>query len=343
MGVFKVIILLCLFTYSTSVNVNDEVFTTFMQTMLHLQKEMSSIVLQQTKLTESILTITTKTKEELENQQKVMSELKDQETKLFEKVDALTSLVNSSASKVVDNNKDTKSAVNTPFKQTTSSTENPTHERTYKSCKHLYDDGVTIDGVYPIVAGNGKTVYAYCDMKNGGWLVIQKRFEGVESFDKSFEDYENGFGSLDGEHWLGLENVHLLTTDLKWNLEIEMECIHKTVASARYSGFSIDASPGYNLQFDEYIGGNAGDSLKQSKGEKFTTPDRDQDNFFLNCGEIHKGAWWWYESCGWANLNAFNYPNSILDTPTDQGLYWYRLHDDQTPLVRTTMKIRPQN
>ena len=70
-------------------------------------------------------------------------------------------------------------------------------------------------------------------MKNGGWLVsfqtallklkqiysvkktiryqklkyylqvIQKRFEGLESFNKTFESYKNGFGSLDGEHWLG--------------------------------------------------------------------------------------------------------------------------------------------
>jgi len=240
------------------------------------------------------------------------------------------------------------SPIVTPQTESSTTIGNPTHKSTYKaakSCKHLYDDGVTINGIYPIVASNGKIVYAYCDMKNGGWLVIQKRFEGLESFNKTFESYKNGFGSLDGEHWLGLENVHLLTNDLSWDLEIELECIHKTVASARYSGFSIQAAPGYNLWFNQFAGGLAGNSLEHSKGEKFTTPDRDQDNFYLNCGVIHQGAWWWYESCGWANLNAFTYPKyqgqNLLDTTTDKRLYWYRLHNDQTPLIKTTMKIRP--
>lgn len=36
-----------------------------------------------------------------------------------------------------------------------------------------------------------------------GWTVVQRRFDGSENFDRNWEGYVNGFGSLNGEYWLG--------------------------------------------------------------------------------------------------------------------------------------------
>lgn len=33
--------------------------------------------------------------------------------------------------------------------------------------------------------------------------VIQKRFDGSVNFERSFEEFENGFGVISGEYWLG--------------------------------------------------------------------------------------------------------------------------------------------
>ena len=43
--------------------------------------------------------------------------------------------------------------------------------------------------------------YAYCDTvtDGGGWLVVQRRMNGTENFQRNWIDYERGFGSLTGE------------------------------------------------------------------------------------------------------------------------------------------------
>lgn len=41
-----------------------------------------------------------------------------------------------------------------------------------------------------------------------GWIVLQRRFNGELSFDRNWTQYRNGFGSLQGEFWLGLEKMH---------------------------------------------------------------------------------------------------------------------------------------
>ena len=56
-----------------------------------------------------------------------------------------------------------------------------------------------------------------CDMDTdgGGWTVIMIRKRSVFSnvnFNRKWDDYENGFGNLNTEFWLGLRNIHCLTT-----------------------------------------------------------------------------------------------------------------------------------
>ena len=49
---------------------------------------------------------------------------------------------------------------------------------------------------------------------------------------------------------------------------------------------------GYKLHIGQYRG-NAGDSLEHDNGIKFSTPDRDNDNWnYGHCAQEIKGGWW---------------------------------------------------
>ena len=61
--------------------------------------------------------------------------------------------------------------------------------------------------------GKWSTTSVFCDTKtaDGGWTVIQRRIDGSVDFNRSWSDYEKGFGDLNGEFWYGLKNMNCLT------------------------------------------------------------------------------------------------------------------------------------
>ncbi|KFV56718.1 Fibrinogen alpha chain, partial [Gavia stellata] len=84
-------------------------------------------------------------------------------------------------------------------------------------------------GIFKIKpAGSSKVLSVYCDQETtlGGWLLIQQRMDGSVNFNRTWQDYKRGFGSVDGrgrgEFWLGNENIHLLTqNDTLLRVELE--------------------------------------------------------------------------------------------------------------------------
>ncbi|XP_066031209.1 microfibril-associated glycoprotein 4-like [Chamaea fasciata] len=86
-----------------------------------------------------------------------------------------------------------------------------------RDCQDVHAGGARADGVYLVSPGGvgGPPVPVYCDMSTEGhvWTVFQKRFNGSVSFFRGWNDYRSGFGRADGEYWLGLQNLALLTLD----------------------------------------------------------------------------------------------------------------------------------
>ena len=60
----------------------------------------------------------------------------------------------------------------------------------------------------------------------GGWTVFQRRESGLIDFYLDWSDYEEGFGYLDHEFWLGLDNIHRLTAACGTNsLRVDLTCL----------------------------------------------------------------------------------------------------------------------
>ncbi|XP_031417953.1 microfibril-associated glycoprotein 4-like [Clupea harengus] len=78
------------------------------------------------------------------------------------------------------------------------------------NCEDIFNSGHVLSGVYTIYPmGHSVPVQAYCDMgcednhDEGRWTVIQRRMDGTVNFYRPWNQYKEGFGNKEGEHWLG--------------------------------------------------------------------------------------------------------------------------------------------
>ena len=161
---------------------------------------------------------------------------------------------------------------------------------------------------YPVVQPSAESILNVpylCDTvtETGGWIVIQRRTTGDVDFYRGWEKYKAGFGNLKGDFWLGLEHTHKITSSGQYELRIDMEFKGKSYY-ARYGHFSVaNEANGYALSVGDYRG-PAPDSLNYHNGQKFTTPDRDNDSHSSgHCAE-YRGGSWWFKSCARSNLNG---------------------------------------
>ncbi|WAR09633.1 FGL2-like protein, partial [Mya arenaria] len=181
-------------------------------------------------------------------------------------------------------------------------------------------------GDYRITSWNtDKEVDVYCDMDTdgGGWT------------------YEQGFGSLDGEFWMGLDLLHSITSRANMTLRIDVSLTEGTTGFDEYSGFYISPPDQYNFNVDRRINSarmsdsfllsTIGDALDINH-RPFTTYDRDVDKLPGNCAGYYGGGWW-YSRCAHSNLNA----------QYNSGGFQYYSFKQSTMLKTSTMMLRLSN
>ena len=92
---------------------------------------------------------------------------------------------------------------------------------------------------------------------NGGWTVIQRRVVGSVNFYRKWVDYKKGFGNKLGEYWLGLDNIHALTSKGQFELLINMADFKGNNRFAKYNSFMVmNEANNYRLQVSGYSGKN---------------------------------------------------------------------------------------
>lgn len=208
-----------------------------------------------------------------------------------------------------------------------------------KNCAELYKSGQRNSGVYTIDPDGSGAFDVFCDQKaaGGGWTVIQKRLDGSVDFQRGWNDYKRGFGSLNGEFWLGLDKMNRLTTT-KSRLRVELEDTKGITAYAEYDSFGVASERAlYKMSLGSYYG-TAGDSLSYHAGSSFTTKDRDNDKNSGNCAVSYKGGWW-FNNCVTASLNGFYYHGK--HSTYHDGINWRAWKGGSYSAKRAEMKIRP--
>ncbi|KAI8490992.1 hypothetical protein Bbelb_314110 [Branchiostoma belcheri] len=236
-----------------------------------------------------------------------------------------------------------------------------TRQNYFSDCSEIHTAkngyGGVSDGVYKILPVDlSSPISVYCDQTTdgGGWTVMQRRFDGSIDFNRPYNDFRYGFGSANGEQWLGLENMYRLTEQNAYELYIELEDWNSVVKYAKYSSFSVGRrSSNYRLSVGGYTG-TAGDGFSLSSsssiyylsGRYFSARDVDLDTNIRSCagGFSAFTGGWWYSSCGYSALNGPYLRPSDRTSYSGYGIFWeqfggsYRYY-----LKKSKMMVRPAN
>ncbi|KAK7097943.1 microfibril-associated glycoprotein 4-like [Littorina saxatilis] len=200
--------------------------------------------------------------------------------------------------------------------------------------RYINESGVVT--IYPEDENTPLQVYCDQDTDGGGWLVFQRREDGSVDFFRNWTSYQDGFGNLTGEFWLGLDALHMLTSRQSYKLRVDMVTEDGTQGTATYSGFTINNSnDNYRLRLGNFTGGNANDSLSDHNGEQFSTMDADHDQIKrTNCASVQHGGWWYMNLvyCAACNLNGIYRSGYMV------GVWWDPLF---CSLSSSEMKMKP--
>ena len=175
----------------------------------------------------------------------------------------------------------------------------------------------------------------------GGWTIIQRRLDGTGDFNRYWIEYENGFGNLTGEFWLGLKYISKLSSNCRSTLRVELEDFEEDRVHAEYSYFHVSSSYRYRLSVDGYSG-TAGNGLYGGRysyfvhnGMSFSTRDYDNDKWrYASCAYGMRSGWW-FNHCVVANVNGPYGENSRLSR-----IRWGTSNEDASYYKGTEMKIR---
>ncbi|CAH1776964.1 unnamed protein product [Owenia fusiformis] len=162
----------------------------------------------------------------------------------------------------------------------------------------------TYTGVSTIATSDGRIFEAYCDQ---GWTYVFNRFDGSENFNRSWVEFQQGFGDVNLEHFIGLDNLASILNQRSYKAKFDLVTwpssnLNPATGFAEFSSFTMaNASDKYRINIGGYSG-TAGDSMSFQNGQQFTTYDQDNDSRDNeNCAVTFKGAWW-HASCHYSSL-----------------------------------------
>ncbi|KAG7282805.1 hypothetical protein CRUP_012194 [Coryphaenoides rupestris] len=215
-----------------------------------------------------------------------------------------------------------------------------------RDCHEVYMNGHRASGVYSIRPATSEPFNVLCDMKSdGGWTVIQKRYDGSQNFNQLWESYRKGFGDLNSEFWLGLDHIHSLSNQGLYTLQVHLSdwTGEEQLVSYRFRLDGPENNYALHLEPSSPAGVPEGAIATGASGLPFSTSDRDNDlSGDVNCARSLSGGWW-FSSCGEWNLNG-RYPKRYLArqrSPKQQMSWATAASGSRSALKTVVMKVAP--
>jgi len=197
----------------------------------------------------------------------------------------------------------------------------------YKIKTHCFADYLATNNTIDVTIPTRSVFQAVPLTSVFGWIIIQQNLDnGHDDFLLPWHNYKFGFGSIDADWWLGLENMHLITSLQPYRLRVEVQERSTNLwYSAEYWSFKIgdELNDKYRLEVSGYSG-DAGDALQHvgdfmgdlgfgiylHNGMMFSTYDQDNDNYAnYDCASsAHYHGGWWFNGCYYACLTC-NFDN----------------------------------
>ncbi|XP_060582165.1 ficolin-1-like [Ruditapes philippinarum] len=140
----------------------------------------------------------------------------------------------------------------------------------------------------------------------GGWTIFHRRMDGSVDFYRKFTEYENGFGNVDGELWLGLQYIQELAEQGSTEIRLDMTRNDSTTGHETCPDFKLTEGTKYKLNIGPCkVAGFLGKGFAYYYRNSFSTNDRDLDmSSGRNCAVEYHGAWWYHDDSTWVNLNG---------------------------------------
>ena len=166
-----------------------------------------------------------------------------------------------------------------------------------------------------------------------------------ENFYRNWSEYENGFGQLNGSHWLGLKC--LARPDRNASLRIDMVNTNGISGYAQYGIFSInDVVDKYRIHIDSYSGNVPDTSRSQDanppgqyriEGQQFSTYDQKNDYWPPTCScAVVQRAGWLFNQC----MSALANGRLCNEGGAGSSIYWTPFRSGTYILQYIEMKLR---
>ncbi|XP_061386490.1 angiopoietin-related protein 6-like [Musca vetustissima] len=172
------------------------------------------------------------------------------------------------------------------------------------------------------------------------WTTIQRRQDDSVHFNRSWNEYDNGFGNPDGNYFMGLQRIYELTNfGGPQELLIILKDFNGVTRYAKYERFRIGSEEEkYALLDVGGYSGDAGNSFEIHKGNAFSTYDRDNDNSpDRNNAVIFQGGWWFF---GLGYHGYLNGPYRQESESNNWGISWHDFRMWNRSLKYAQMMIR---
>ncbi|KAK2146038.1 hypothetical protein LSH36_638g01004 [Paralvinella palmiformis] len=206
---------------------------------------------------------------------------------------------------------------------------------------------VTSSGIYKVnIKDTSVCMYRdiYCDMETdgGGWTVLMVRKDGSVDFNKDWQEYKLGFGSLDGEFWAGNELIHKLTSDGRtYTLRVDLINYANDARYAKYGSFSVGPeSDNYTLLLNVFdTSSTLHNKFIYHSNCMFSTPSIDNDQNKNDHMSLTYQAPWWF--CEINDIILTGSYGRSTDISPATGIKWYGPWDRLTYAKHAVMMIRP--